>query len=288
LLTRLRDLPWAQYEPHREPAAERLGFYAPTIDWLTDHEEARREDPIRRARCNATLRSQRRETKPTPISRSWQFSRVGGMLHKHKNRFYGRVTIGRLILEWPLAVQDRTAAEAHVKSAIDTRNRVRVAAIHWRECLVGSREARIALAALSDEQNRYCKKLLAIGAHQSKSWGEAVKLLKESPSDETRKPNPQGATRSFVRLLRKVAEGQLPDRPLEDVERNGRKEDGLLTRAANIFSVSKRAARNCYYEAQKITGIRTLSLGGRPSKMRSLENPRTPSVLENEAPCRSR
>jgi hypothetical protein len=93
--------------------------------------------------------------------------------------------------------------------------------------------------------------------------------LKQSPSDETRKPNPEGATRWFVKLLRKVAEGQLPDRPLEDVERDGRYEDGLLTRAAKIFSVSKRAARDCYKDAQKITGIRTLSLGGRPRKRTS-------------------
>ena len=77
LLRRLRALPWEQYELHREPAAERLGYHASTIDWLTNHEKARQQDPVRRARCDATLRSHHRETKPTPISRSWQFSRGG-------------------------------------------------------------------------------------------------------------------------------------------------------------------------------------------------------------------
>jgi hypothetical protein len=188
------------------------------------------------------------------------------MLHHHKHRFYGRVTIGHCILEWPLALQDRAEAEARVKSAIDARRRVKAAAIRWRECLVGSRDARIALAAVLVEQDRYRKELLAIGAHRSKGWAQVVKLLKQSPSDDALKPNPEGATRWFVKVLRKVAEGQLPDWPLEDTKRAGRYEDGLLTRAAKTFSVSKRAARDCYKDAQKITGIGTLSLGGRPGK----------------------
>jgi hypothetical protein len=85
LLRRLRALPWRQYELQRELIAERLGYHASTLDLLTNQDKARRQDPLRSARCDATLRSLGRKTgkKQTPKSRSWQFSRVGTMLHVH-------------------------------------------------------------------------------------------------------------------------------------------------------------------------------------------------------------
>ncbi len=184
LLRRLRALPWGQYKLHREPAAEYLGYHASTIDWLTDHEEDRQQDPVRRSRCDATLRSYHRKTKPTPISRSWQFSRVGGMLHKHKHNFYGRVTIEHFILEWPLGLKDRAQAEARVKPAINARTRVGKAARVWRACVVGSPEAKTALVALLVEQRQFRDALLAIGAKRSKGWVEIVKALKKPPLNE--------------------------------------------------------------------------------------------------------
>jgi len=142
LLRWLRSLPWEQYELHREPAAEKLGHHAPTIDWLTDHEEARRQDTVRRARCDATFRFQGRKTgeKLTPKSRSWQFSRVGTMLHVHSKGqpIYGRVTIDRLTLDWLLPVQNRAAGEAHLKPVVDARKSVKKAADDWRKCSIGS------------------------------------------------------------------------------------------------------------------------------------------------------
>ena len=45
LLRRLSALPWRQYELQRELMAERLGYCASTLDWLTNHEEDRRHDP---------------------------------------------------------------------------------------------------------------------------------------------------------------------------------------------------------------------------------------------------
>jgi hypothetical protein len=63
LLTRLTGLPWAEYEPHRKEVAERLGYHATTIDWLTKHDKARAETPAavksRRARLRKTSATRR-------------------------------------------------------------------------------------------------------------------------------------------------------------------------------------------------------------------------------------
>jgi hypothetical protein len=248
----LRALPWRQYELHREPGAERLGYHASTVDWLTDHEETRRQNPVRRARVDATLRSRHRHTNPTPISRSWQFSRVGGILHKNKQSFYGRLTIGHFVLEWTLGLTDRAEAEACVKSAIDARKRVRDAARNWRECQVGSREATIALTALLNEQRRFRYALLALGAKRSKSWAEAVKVLKEPPSDYA--PRADRCIRWFVELLLKN-----PERPPRPVET-------LLKEADTLFGAGGRGARRCYETAQEKTGNRNWSRTRRPPK----------------------
>jgi hypothetical protein len=181
LLRRLSALPWRQYELRRELMAERLGYCASTLDWLTNHEEDRRQNPERRAKCDATLRSQERSKvggKQTPKSRSWQFSRVGTMLHVHsKGRpIYGRVIIDRLTLDWPLPVQNRAEAEALVKPAVDARARVREAARGWRECLVGSREAATALEACSNAQRLYLEALRGAGAERAEGFGRVCEI----------------------------------------------------------------------------------------------------------------
>jgi hypothetical protein len=219
LLVRFRKMSWAQYELERQAAAERLGYREPTLDWLTNHEEDRRQDPERRAKCDATLRSQERskvDGKQTPISRSWQFTRVGSILHKHKGAFYGRVRIDGLNLEWPLGLQNRAEAGARVKPAIDAFELVGKTARRWREYPKGSREAKAASEVLLAEQGRLRAALATVGAKLSKNWAKAFLLFDELPFDESSRPNPEGCTQWFVKLLRDYPERQ--PRPLETVE----------------------------------------------------------------------
>ena len=256
LLRQLRALPWAQYVLHREIVAKSLGYHASTIDWLTNHEEDRRQDPLRRARCDATLRSYHRETRPTPISRAWQFSRTGRMVRKHKSRFYARITIGHFGLEWPLAAQNRADAEAQVKPALAALERIKEAARAWRECLVGSPEAKTALAAVLYEQRRFRDALVAIGVKRTPRWAEADKILNEPPLDETRRSGRAGCTLWFVQLLRKNPEHPPPGRPVRT----------LLKEADALFRVGARGARRCYEFAQEKTGNWNWSTRRRPRK----------------------
>jgi hypothetical protein len=80
LLTRLTRLPWAKYEPHRAAVAERLGYHAATIDWLTKHDKARAETP-------AAVKSRRARLRKAgarfPKRDSWHFGPVGSMLAIH-------------------------------------------------------------------------------------------------------------------------------------------------------------------------------------------------------------
>jgi hypothetical protein len=256
LLRRLRALPWRQYELQRELVAGRLGYHASTLDWLTNQDEARRQDPLRRAKCDATLRSQERrqlDGKQTPISRTWQFTQVGSMLHQHKGFFYGRVRIDGLNLEWPLGLQNRAEAGARVKPAIDALELVRKTARRWREYAKGSREAKAASEVVLAEQGRLRAALAAVGAKLSKNWAKASLLFDEPPFDESSRPSPEGCTQWFIKLLREYPERQ--PRPLETVE--GR--IGLLEEAAERFNVSFRRVRRCYESAQEITRIRSWS-----------------------------
>jgi hypothetical protein len=264
LLRRLSALPWRQYELQRELMAERLGYCASTLDWLTNHEEDRRQDPERRAKCDATLRSQERSKvggKQTPKSRSWQFSRVGTMLHVHSkgHPIYGRVIIDRLTLDWPLPVQNRTAGEAHVKPAVDARQSVKKAADDWRKCAIGSSEAKDASKALLRAQHRFRDALAAVGAKRSKNWAKAAPQFDELPFDETSRLDLEGCTRWFVELLLKN-----PERPPP-----GRLVPMLLEEADTLFHVGGRGARRCYEFAQEKTGNRNWSTTRRPRKSAS-------------------
>ncbi len=144
LLRRLAALPWGEYELQRTPAAQRLGYHAPTIDRLTNQDKTRQADPVRRAVARKDARSRARKVgKRTPISRSWQFGAVGGMLavHPDGHLIYAQFTMAGFTLRWRLGVQTRAEAETLVKPAVDARARVGEAARAWRECLVGSPEA---------------------------------------------------------------------------------------------------------------------------------------------------
>ena len=187
LLQRLAALPWEKYELRRAAAAQRLGYQPSTIDWLTNQDKARQADPVRRARSRTLARSRTRKVgKWTPISRSWQFGAVGGMLAVHPDgrHIYAQLTIAAFTLRWRLAVPNRAEAEALVKPAVEARARVREAARAWRECLVRSPEAKTALAGLLGEQRRFREALLAVGAKRSKGWAEVAKAFKVPPLDE--------------------------------------------------------------------------------------------------------
>jgi hypothetical protein len=260
LLMWLAGLPWGEYELLRTAAAERLGYHASTIDWLTKQEKSRRADPVRRARARTIARSRaRKDGKLTPISRSWQLGAVGGILavHSDSKHFYAQFTIAGFTLRWPLAVQNRAEGEALVKPAVDARARIREAARHWRECPVGSPEAKTALTAVLGEQRRFRDALLSIGARRSNRWAEVVKVLKEPPVNEA--AGLDGCTRWFVELLVKN-----PERPPP-----GRRVPMLLEDADTLFHVGGRGARRCYEFAQEKTGNRNWSTTRRPRKSAS-------------------
>jgi hypothetical protein len=260
LLKRLAGLPWVEYELQRTAAAQRLGYHPSTLDRLTNQDKARKADPVRRARARTLARSRARKLfgKVRPISRSWQLGAVGRMLAVHSDgkHIYAQLTIAGFTLRWPLAVQNRAEGEALLKPAVDARARVREAARHWRECLVGSPEAKTALAAILREQHRFRDALLAVGAHRSKRWAEVVIALKKAPFDEMSKPNHEGCKRWFVDLLRKNPERPPPGRPVQM----------LLKEANTLFRVGSRGARDCYRFAQDKTGNRNWTRTRRPPK----------------------
>jgi hypothetical protein len=257
-LRRLAGLPFEKYELKRTLAAERLGLHASTIDWLTNQNEAREADPARRARARILKRSRaRRDGKLTPISKSWQFGRLGRMLAVHAGGYpvYAQLTIAGFTLRWRLQVENRAAGEALVRPALDARARVSEAAIHWRECTVGSPEATTALATLLAKQRLFRDALVRLGAKGSKGWADASKALEEPPLVEEARGR-HLATYWFVDLLRKN-----PERPPP-----GRSVRMLLEQANALFGVGGRGARYCYELAQQKTGNTNWSTSRRPRK----------------------
>jgi hypothetical protein len=184
-------------------------------------------------------------------------------VHPGGHPIYGQLTIASFTLRWRLTVQNRVEAEALVKPAVDARARLREAARNWRECPVGSPEAKTALAAVLDEQRRFRDALLAAGAKRAKGWAEVVKALNEPPFDESSRPNPKGGTNWFVELLKTNLDR--PPRPLATVDDRL----GLLEEATKRFNVSYREARRCYERAQDITGIRAWSTAHRGKARKS-------------------
>jgi hypothetical protein len=254
-LKRLSALTPKKYEAERKPAARRLGYSPSTIDWLTDQEEVRRSDPVRQAmlRKNARARG-RRAAKQTPISKSWQFSTVGGMLAVHPDGpIYAQLTIAGTTLRWRLPAKDRAEAEVLVKPAVDARGRIKRAADAWRDCMIGSPEAKTALNTLLAEQRRYRDMLLSIGADSSRGWAEVALALNDPPFDETTKPAPDKCKRWFVALLQKNPFHS--PRPLLTVG----DQIGLIDEAKKRFNVSQREARRCYERAQDVTRIKAWS-----------------------------
>ena len=123
LLQRLTELPWGEYELKRKPTAARLGLHVTVLDFLTDHEK-----PATVVAATCRRSRGRRRGKHTPMSRSWQFRRVGRMIYSQRKCFYGRVMIGYRTFSWRLTVSNRADAEHLVEPAIEARRRVREAA----------------------------------------------------------------------------------------------------------------------------------------------------------------
>ena len=263
LLSRLRALPRQKYELRRRAAAQRLGYQASTIDWLTNQDIARQADPVRQRLRRTLGRSRGRKVgQRTPISRSWQFGPIGQILAVHSDeRFiYAQLTIAGFTLRWRLPVQNRAEAEALVKSAVEARARVREAAGYWRECRVGSPEAKAALTSVLSEQRRFRDALAAVGAERSKNWATAVPAFDKPPFDETtRRDLEKGCTAWFVEILLNNPDRPPPGRPVRI----------LLKEADELFCVGGRGVRRCYEFAQEKTGNRNWSTSRRPRKSES-------------------
>jgi hypothetical protein len=177
-------------------------------------------------------------------------------VHSKGHPIYGRVIIDRLMLDWPLPVQNRTAGEAHVKPAVDARKSVKKAADDWRKCSIGSSEAKDASKALLRAQHRFRDALAAVGAKRSKNWAKVVPQFDELPFDETSRRDPGGARRWVVEELLKYRD------PPE-----GRSVTSLLAEVRAKFHLGKHAARSAFQFAQGKTGNRNWTTkGGRPRK----------------------
>jgi hypothetical protein len=243
LLQRLTELAWGEYELERKPTAARLGLQVTVLDFLTDHEKPA---TVVAATCRRS-RGRRRLGKHTPMSRSWQFHRIGRMIHSHRKCFYGRVMIGYRTFSWRLPVSNLADVERLVEPAIEARRRVREAAWYWRE---GPTEA--AMKALLAAQLQYCRALERTGAKGCKEWDDLLELLKVGPSDEATAIDQ--ARTWFIALLNEHP--QYPPRPVEEI----------IQEAMKKFTLSKPRARQAYRDAQNRTGNDKWSETRRPPK----------------------
>ena len=242
LLQRLTELAWGDYEVKRKPTAARLGLHVTVLDFLTDH---KKPPTVVAATCRRS--SGRRRGKHTPMSRSWQFRRIGRMIHSHRQCFYGRVMIGYRTFSWRLPASNRADAEHLVKPALEDRQRVREAAWHWREA-----PTEAAMKALLAAQLQYGRALERTGAKDCKQWGDLLELLKVGPSDETTAID---QARNWVTaLLNKHP--KYPPRPVEE----------LIQEAMEQFKLSKPRTRQAYRDAQNRRGNYKWSEARRPPK----------------------
>jgi hypothetical protein len=243
LLKRLTELAWGEYELERNPASSRLRLHVTVLDWLTNHKK-----PVSAVAATSRRHKGRGRGKYTPMSRSWQFRRIGRMIHSHRECFYGRVMIGYRTFSWRLAVSNRADAQHLVKPALEARQRVREAAWHWREC-----PTEAAMKAVLAAQLRHARALERTGAQKGcKYWADLVELLKVGPSDEATATDQ--ARIWFIALLNKHQ--KYPPRPVEEI----------IQEAMEKFELSKPKARQAYRDAQNITGNNKWSETRRPPK----------------------
>jgi hypothetical protein len=151
LLTRLTGLPWAEYEPHRKEVAERLGYHATTIDWLTKHDKARTETPAAVKNRRARLR---KAGARFPKRDSWHFGPVGSALAIHPGRqIYAQLMIAGSMFRWRLSARDREEAAAIIEPVRSARAQMRKAAEEWGSFELGT-PASVAAEARVDMRRR--------------------------------------------------------------------------------------------------------------------------------------
>ncbi len=174
LLTRLTGLPWAEYEPHRKEVAERLGYHATTIDWLTKHDKARADTP-------AAVKNRRTRLRKTgarfPKRDSWHFGPVGSMLAIHRDGpIYAQLTIAGSIFRWRLKARNRENGTLIMKPVRSARGHVRKAAEEWGDCELGTPASVAAEPRVVTACGLFATALKAVGAPD-----ECIRLAIKSP-----------------------------------------------------------------------------------------------------------
>jgi hypothetical protein len=216
LLSRLTGLPWAEYEPHRKEVAERLGYHATTIDWLTKHDKARAETP-------AAVKSRRARLRKTgarfPKRDSWHFGPVGSMLAIHRDGpIYAQLTIAGSIFRWRLKARDRENGALIMKPVRSARGHVRKAAEEWGACELGTSASVAAAPRVVTACAEFATALTAVGAPK-----ECSHLALQPPSEVgrasllpvaiTRKPIKRVLEPQFCHWLKKQMETHPKGRP---------------------------------------------------------------------------
>jgi hypothetical protein len=216
LLARLTELPWAEYEPHRKQVAERLGYHATTIDWLTKHDKARAETPAALRNRRARLRKGGHRF---PKHDSWHFRPLGSMLAIHPDGpINALLIIARSIFRWQLKAGDREEAVAIMEPVRSARAQVRKAAEEWGNCELGTPASVIAEARVVTACGRFATALSAIGAPD-----QCIRLAMKPPTEVgrasllpvaiTRKPIKKVLEPQFREWLKKHMEAHPKGRP---------------------------------------------------------------------------
>jgi hypothetical protein len=216
LLTRLTGLPWAEYEPHRKEVAERLGYHATTIDWLTKHDKARPETPTAVKSRRARLRNKGARF---PKRDSWHFGPVGSMLAVHRDGpIYAQLTIAGSIFRWRLNARDRENGTLIMKPVCSARGQVRKAAEEWAACELGTSASVAAAPQVVTACAKFATALTAVGAPK-----ECSRLALQPPSEIgrtsllpvaiTRKPIKKVLEPQFRQWLKKQMEAHPKGRP---------------------------------------------------------------------------
>ena len=130
LLSWLATLPWGEYELRRPAAAQRLGYHASTIDWLTNRDKAQTSGSREAGASSHPRTVPRPQGRDADADIEVMAARPGGrdVGRQRRGQIYAQLTIAGLTLRWPLRAQNRTEGAALVKPAIDARSRVREAA----------------------------------------------------------------------------------------------------------------------------------------------------------------
>jgi hypothetical protein len=176
LLARLTELPWAEYELQRKEAAERLGYHATTIDWLTKHDKARAETPAAVKSRRARLR---KGGQRFPKRDSWHFRPVGSMLAIHRDGpIYAQLTIAGSTFRWRLKVRDREEAATIMEPVHSARAQVRKAAEEWGAYELGTPASVAPETRVVTACGLFATALSAVGAPD-----ECIRLAEKPPTE---------------------------------------------------------------------------------------------------------